>query len=467
MAEVMGRATGYGGGKSGTLHVSAKERGVILTSTIVGGELSLAPGVALSLSTKGSDAVVACFFGDGAACEGIFHEALNLAAVWKLPVLFVCENNEWQAFVHRRDRPARHRPSGHRLRLRRGLPVALPRPAHDPRLRLRRTHAMRTITPYEAIGEALAEEMRRDATVLAFGEGIATKRHDLVAGFGAARVRNTPLAEGIIAGTAAGAAATGLRPVVDLLFAPFLTFSMKEIVNSAGKLRILSGGQFSFPMVAMAMTGAGWGVGAQHNHNVEAWFVHSPGLKVVMPSAAADFKGLMKAAIRDDNPVLFFLDVALLHTPGEVPEGDHVVPLGKAAIRRPGTDVTLVSYAKTVHNCVAAAETLAAEGISAEVIDLRSLKPWDEEAVLASVRKTGRMVVVHEASRTCGVGAEIAATVAEKAFDSLRAPVVRLAGPDAPAASSWVLEQAFVPQADAVADAARRAETRALALATA
>lgn len=326
---------------------------------------------------------------------------------------------------------------------------------------------MKTMTPYDALGEALAEEMRRDTTVLAFGEGIATKRHDLVAEFGAARIRNTPLAEGIIAGTAAGAAATGLRPVVDLLFAPFLTFAMDELVNSAGKLRFLSGGQFSFPMVALAMTGAGWGVGAQHNHNVEAWFAHSPGLKVVMPSTAADFKGLLKSSIRDDNPVAFFLDVALLHAPGEVPEGEHLVPLGKAAIRRPGADVTLVSYAKTVHSCLTAAETLAAEGVSAEVIDLRTIKPWDEEAVLASVRKTGRLVVVHEASRTCGFGAEIAATVAEKAFDALKAPVVRLAGPDAPAASSWVLEQAFVPQADAIAAAARSAMARSMVLATA
>ena len=326
---------------------------------------------------------------------------------------------------------------------------------------------MKSMTPYDAIGEALAEEMRRDATVLAFGEGIATKRQDLVGEFGSARIRNTPLAEGIIAGTAAGAAATGLRPVVDLLFAPFLTFAMDELVNSAGKLRFLSGGQFSFPMVALAMTGAGWGVGAQHNHNVEAWFAHSPGLKVVMPSTAADFKGLLKSAIRDDNPVAFFLDVALLHAPGEVPEGEHLVPLGKAAIRRPGSDVTLVSYAKTVLGCLAAAETLAAEGISAEVIDLRTIKPWDEEAVLASVRKTGRLVVVHEASRTAGFGAEIAATVAERVFDALKAPIVRLAGPDAPAASSWVLEQAFVPQADAIAGAARSAVARSMVLATA
>lgn len=242
---------------------------------------------------------------------------------------------------------------------------------------------------------------------------------------------------------------------------------MDELVNSAGKLRFLSGGQFSFPMVALAMTGAGWGVGAQHNHNVEAWFAHSPGLKVVMPSTAADFKGLLKSSIRDDNPVAFFLDVALLHAPGEVPEGEHVVPLGKAAIRRAGSDVTLISYAKTVLGCLAAAETLAAEGISAEVIDLRTIKPWDEEAVLASVRKTGRLVVVHEASRTAGFGAEIAATVAEKAFEALRAPIVRLAGPDAPAASSWVLEQAFVPQADAIAGAARTTVARAMVLATA
>lgn len=323
---------------------------------------------------------------------------------------------------------------------------------------------MKQITPYDAIGEALAEEMRRDPRVLAFGEGIATKRRDLVEEFGPLRVRNTPLAEGIIAGTAAGAAATGLRPVVDLLFAPFLTFSMDELVNSAGKLRFLSGGQFSFPLVALAMTGAGWGVGAQHNHNLEAWFVHSPGLKVVMPSTAADFKGLLKASIRDENPVVFFLDIGLLHSPGEVPEGDHLVPLGKAAVRREGSDVTLVSYAKTSLSCLKAAEALGAEGISAEVIDLRTLKPWDEEAVLGSVAKTGRLVVVHEASRTAGFGAEVAATVAEKAFDALRAPVVRLCGPDAPAAASWALEQAFVPQADAIAESARKLVARTGAL---
>ncbi|MEC4719338.1 pyruvate dehydrogenase complex E1 component subunit beta [Noviherbaspirillum sp. CPCC 100848] len=315
---------------------------------------------------------------------------------------------------------------------------------------------MNKMTVNEAIGQALAEEMRRDPRVLMFGEGVATKRPELVNEFGAKRVRNTPLAEGIIAGTAAGAAATGLRPVVDLLFAPFLCFAMDEIVNSAGKLRYLSGGQFEFPMVVMAMTGAGWTVGAQHNHNLEAWFVHSPGLKVVMPSNAADFKGLLKAAIRDDNPVLFFIDLALGYVPGDVPENEHVIPLGKAAVARVGSDVTIVSYAKMVGSCLQAAEALAAEGISAEVIDLRSLKPLDEEAILRSVRRTGRLLVVHEASRMCGVGAEISAIVSEQAFDALKAPIVRLTGPDAPAASSYPLEQAFLPQPGAIADAARR-----------
>ncbi|MBL8407870.1 MAG: alpha-ketoacid dehydrogenase subunit beta [Candidatus Accumulibacter sp.] len=305
-------------------------------------------------------------------------------------------------------------------------------------------------TPYETIAAAIAEEMRRDPTVLMFGEGVATKRHDLLSEFGSARIRNTPLAEAIIAGTAVGAAASGLRPVIDLLFAPFLCYAMDPLVNSAGKLRFMSGGQFSFPLVTLAMTGSGWGVGAQHNHNNEAWFVHSPGIKVVMPSNAADCKGLLKAAIRDDNPVLFFIDLALLHQPGEVPEGEHLLALGTAATLRSGTDVTLVSYGKTVGNCLAAATTLATIGIAAEVIDLRSLKPLDEDAILASVRKTGRLVVVHEAARMAGLGAEIAALAAEKAFAALRAPVLRLGGPDAPAAASFPLEQAYAPSAAAI-----------------
>jgi pyruvate dehydrogenase E1 component beta subunit len=312
------------------------------------------------------------------------------------------------------------------------------------------------MTVNDAIGLALAEEMRRDPRVIMFGEGVATKRQDLLKEFGAERIRNTPLAEGIIAGTAVGAAATGLRPVVDLLFAPFLCYAMDEIVNSAGKLRYISGGQFSFPLVVMAQTGGGWGVGAQHNHNLEAWFVHSPGLKVVMPSTADDFRGLLKSSIRDENPVMFFTDMTLGYQPGEVSEADAAIPLGQAAIRRAGRDVTIVSYSKSVHTCVAAAQQLESMNVAAEVIDLRTLKPLDEATILASVRKTGRLLVVTEASGVCGVAAEIAALAADKAFKALRAPVARLTGPDAPAPSSYALEQAFIPTVEGVVGAVRR-----------
>lgn len=305
---------------------------------------------------------------------------------------------------------------------------------------------MTRMTVEQAIHQALAEEMQRDPRVLLLGEGVATKHRDLVVSFGAGRVRNTPLAEAIVAGTAVGAAASGLRPVVDLLFAPFLTYAMDALVNSAGKLRALSGGQFEFPLVTLAMTGSGWCVGAQHNHNLEAMFVHAPGLKVVMPSTPADFKGLMKAAIRDADPVVFFTDLGLLHQEGEVPDGEHVVPLGRAAVRRAGRDVTFVAYAKTVGICLAAADALASDGIDAEVIDLRTLKPLDTDSVLASIAKTGRLVVVTEASGLCGVAAEIAALAATRALHRLRAPVP----------ASWALEQAAVPQPDAVAEAVRR-----------
>lgn len=313
---------------------------------------------------------------------------------------------------------------------------------------------MPKLSTYAAIEQALAEEMRRDPTVLVFGEGVATKRRALLDEFGAERVRNTPLAEAIIAGTAAGAAATGLRPVVDLLFAPFLTYAMDALVNSAGKLRFMSGGQFSFPLVAIAMTGGGWCVGAQHNHNIEAWFAHSPGVKVVMPSTPSDYRGLLKAAIRDDNPVLFFVDIGLLYAEETGAPVADAIPLGTAAVRRAGTDVTLVSYGKTVNACLQAAAGLDRRGIDAEVIDLRTIKPLDEAAVLASARKTGRVIAVHEASRTCGVGAEIAALVSEHAFGALRAPVVRLTGPDAPAAASYPLEQAYSPQPESIETAA-------------
>jgi acetoin:2,6-dichlorophenolindophenol oxidoreductase subunit beta len=322
---------------------------------------------------------------------------------------------------------------------------------------------MSVLTMNDAITAALTEEMRRDSRVIMFGEGAAFKHRDLQTEFGVHRVRNTPLAEAIIAGTAVGAAASGLRPVVDLLFTPFLTLSMDALINHAGKLRYVSGGQFEFPLVVLAMTGSGWNLGAQHNHNLEAMFVHAPGLKVVMPSNPSDCKALLKAAIRDNNPVLFFTDIALGSMTGEVRDDEYLVPLGKAAIARKGSDVTLVSYGKTVNLCLEAADQLADGGFSAEVIDLRTLKPLDEGTVLRSVHKTGRLIIVHEANRLCGIGAEIAAMVSEKAFDALNAPIVRLTGPDAPSASSWMLEQAACPQVGTIREAVLRLVEQAAA----
>jgi len=314
---------------------------------------------------------------------------------------------------------------------------------------------MPQITYNDAIVQALTEEMQRDSRVLIFGEGVATLQPQWVAQFSKERVRNTPLSEAIIAGTAVGAAATGLRPIVDMLYAPFLTYAMDAIVNSAGKLRYMSGGQFEFPLVVLVKTGAGWGVGAQHSHNLEAWFAHSPGIKVVMPSNAADAKGLLKSAIRDDNPVLFFSDMTLGFNPDEVAAGDDaLIPLGQAAVVRTGEDVTLISYSKCVHTCLQAAEQLASEGIAAEVIDLRTLKPLDETTVLVSARKTGRVVVVHEAGPFCSIGSEISALISEKAFSALKASIRRISSPDVPTPASHVLEQAFIPQVSTIAEAA-------------
>lgn len=313
---------------------------------------------------------------------------------------------------------------------------------------------MKSMPAQQALMAGLFEEMQRDERVMILGEGVATLHGHLTQAFGADRVRNTPLSEAIMAGCAVGAAASGLRPVVDMLYAPFLTYAMDALVNSAGKLRYMSGGQFSFPLVVLAQTGSGWGVGAQHSHNLEAWFVHSPGLKVVMPSCAADFKGLLKSAIRDDNPVVFLTDMTLGVEEGDVPDhADWIVPLGQAAVRRSGRDVTLVSYAKSVQTCLQAADRLAEQQIEAEVIDLRSLKPLDMTTVLSSLRKTGRLVVVHEAGPMCGVGAEVAAQVAEHGYRWLKAPIRRLTSPDVPTPASHALERLFAPSVDAVVSA--------------
>ena len=283
----------------------------------------MAPGVALAqqLGQGEPGGIVAVFFGDGAACEGIFHESLNLAVQWELPLLYVCENNQWQAFVHRRETMPEDGigawARGH------GLPVCS-------------IDGNDVETVYAAALDAVAQIRADGRPRFIELQTYRQRGHFEPDDQGAARVRNTPLAEAIIAGTAVGAAASGLRPVIDLLFAPFMAYAVDALVNSAGKLRYLSGGQYSFPLVAMGLTGTGWCVGAQHNHNLEAMFVHAPGLKVVMPAEPADARGLLRSAIRDDNPVLFFTDLGLLHQEGEVPRTTrtHLVSIGQAAVRR-------------------------------------------------------------------------------------------------------------------------------------
>ncbi|HYH97301.1 alpha-ketoacid dehydrogenase subunit beta [Hyalangium sp.] len=315
---------------------------------------------------------------------------------------------------------------------------------------------MKTLTMLQAIEEAIFEEMARDPRVLTFGEGATVKWSQLRQAYGPKRVRTTPLSEGIIAGTAVGASAMGLRPVVDLLYAPFLTYAMEPLINSAGKQRYMSGGQFSFPLVVLVSTGVVPFYGAHHCHNLEAWFAHASGIKVVMPSSAAEAKGLLKSAIRDDNPVIFFHDIPLEHVPGQIPEGEHLIPIGKAAVVREGQSATVITYGRLVQTALEAAATLAEQGVSVEVIDLRTIKPLDEEAVLASVRKTGRLVVVHEASGTCGVGAELAAIVAGKAFSALKGPILRLTGPDTPVPASPPLANMFAPQAPQIIQAVQQ-----------
>jgi len=313
---------------------------------------------------------------------------------------------------------------------------------------------MQTMTSQQALIAALHRAMAADERVIFLGEGVATKNPELLAAFGAERVRNTPLAEASIAGCAVGAAAMGLRPVVDLLFSPFLMLAMDALVNSAGKLGALSGGQFEFPMVVLAQTGAGWSLGAQHNHNLEALFAHVPGLQVLMPSTPADTAGLLTGALGQPRPSLLFSDIGLAHAPGDV-NGDELLLPGRAAVRRRGDALTLVGYGKTVGHCLTAAQTLQAEGVEAEVIDLRSLKPLDTATVLASVRRTGRLLCVTEASGLCGLAAELCAVVGEQAWAHLKAPPQRLTGPDAPALASWPLERAAVPQPEQIASRAR------------
>jgi pyruvate/2-oxoglutarate/acetoin dehydrogenase E1 component len=312
---------------------------------------------------------------------------------------------------------------------------------------------MREIMYRDAIREALAEEMRRDPTVFLMGEDVAVHGGNflvttgLYEEFGEDRVFDTPLSESAIVGAGVGAAMMGMRPVVEIMFADFVTIAMDAIVNHAAKVNYMSGGDVTAPMVIrLAAYGAGRRSGAHHSQSIESYLTNVPGLTIVAPSTAYDAKGLLKTSIRTSNPVLFLEHKMLYAKKGEVPEGEYLLPLGVADVKRQGTSLTLVSYGRMVDVSLAAARTLEKEGISVEVIDLRSLQPLDEETILASVRKTGHLVIVHEAPVRGGFGGEVAAVVAEKALGYLDAPILRVGAPWVPVPFSPTLEDAYVPQ---------------------
>lgn len=317
------------------------------------------------------------------------------------------------------------------------------------------------INTIQAINQAIADAMAEDDTVIVLGEDVADPEEGGVVGvtkglstrFGEHRVRSTPISEQAIVGAAIGSSLVGYKPVAEIMLMNFTTVAMDMIVNHAAKLRFMSGGQTHVPIVIRTMTGTGMGSGGQHCDYLEAWFAHTAGLKVVAPSNPADAYGLMRAAIKDPDPVIFIEAIMNYWTPGTAPESGAILPIGKANVVKEGSDVTLISYSRVFGEALAAVEAIEAAGVSVEVIDLRTISPWDKETVFASVAKTGRCVIAHEAVTQFGVGAEIAATLSSEFFGKLKGPVIRLGAPYAPVPFSKPLESAYAPNAKRIADA--------------
>jgi 2-oxoisovalerate dehydrogenase E1 component len=572
MAELMGRATGYCQGLGGSMHVADMERNILGANGIVGAAMPLSVGAGLAIKLRGGDQVVIAFFGDGANNQGIFHESLNLATVWRLPVLFVCENNQYAlstSYKHTtavdsvatrataygipgvridgNDVLAVHAAVGEAVeRARSGLGPSLiealtwrwgqhsmranlpdPRSAEDMAAWIARDpiqqfgellsgrevftgaelaardaaareeiddavafaeaspepepavltaavyapHAAhveptergtREVTFAQALNEAMAQEMERDSSVFLMGEdvadtgGIFQVSKGLLERFGRERVRDTPISEATFCGAGVGAAIAGMRPIVEVQIFDFVTLMMDMLVNQAAKFRYMLGGRPTVPLVVRGPQGGGIRLAAQHSQSLEAWFAHVPGLVVVAPSSAYDAKGLLIAAIRDDNPVIFLEHKLLYLGQAEpVPEAPYAIPLGKAMVRRPGTDVTIVATQMMVSQALQAATRLEADGLSAEVIDPRTLKPLDLDMIVASVKRTNRLVVVHEGWRFGGFGGEIAASVTEAAFDWLDAPVARVGALDVPMPFNDRLERIVIPSAERIVAAVK------------
>ena len=321
---------------------------------------------------------------------------------------------------------------------------------------------MKEVFYWQAINEAMCEEMERDERVFLMGEdvgffgGAMRVSRDMYDRFGGKRVMDTPLAETSIIGAALGCALTGLRPIAEIMFIDFTGICFDQIVNQVAKIRYMLGGQVTVPMVIRTQGGAGKGGAAQHSQSWEALFSHIPGLKVVMPSTPYDAKGLLKSAIREDNPVMYIEHKGLYNTKGTIPEEEYMIPIGKADVKRDGTDVTIVAHSRTTLQALEAADKLASEdGVQAEIIDLRTIAPLDEETIFASVRKTGRLVCFEECHRNHGIGAEVAARVVSECFDYLDAPIARVAAMDIPIPCAQELEKAMLPSVDQVVAAVR------------
>jgi pyruvate dehydrogenase E1 component beta subunit len=321
---------------------------------------------------------------------------------------------------------------------------------------------MAVITMREALNQAMREEMRRDPAVFLLGEEVGQYQgaykvtQGLVQEFGEWRVRDTPIAEEAITGVAVGAAFVGMRPIAEMMTFNFSILALDQIVNHAAKYRYMSGGQIRCPLVLRGPSGAAAQVAAQHSQAFESWYSHVPGLVVAMPSTPKDAKGLLKSAIRDDNPVIFLENEVLYNLKGEVPDEEYTIPLGLGDVKRPGKDATIVAWSRSAQVALQAAELLAKEGVEAEVVDPRTLRPLDEDVIFDSVRKTNRCVVVEEGWRYAGFGAEVADRVQRECFDDLDAPVIRVTAADVPMPYSKMLEKAYLPQPERVAEAVKQ-----------
>jgi 2-oxoisovalerate dehydrogenase E1 component len=573
-AELFGRQTGCSRGRGGSMHLFAPEVGMMGTSGIVGPCILQAAGAGYSFKLLKSDRVAVAFFGDGAVNNGAFHEGLNLAGIWKLPVLFVCENNEFATevpFAYSAGHPGvasraasyglpgvevdgndvravwetageavrrarigdggtllecktyRTRPHAEgmgdftyrtreevaawkarcpverirRLVLEQGLATeaelsaveaevkervddarrfaeASPWPdaasatthvfadaATAPRKELPAGGPVREITFMQATLDALAEEMEKNPAIFVLGEGIGKRGGNFrtTAGlydrFGPERLCDTPISERGFVGLSTGAGMTGTRPVIDFMFLDFILDAFGEIVNQIAKIQYMSSGRLQMPVLLRGCIGIGNSAATHHSGNYYSLFANIPGLRVVVPSTPADAKGLLKRALNCPDPVLFLEHRGLLAVKGPVPEGDYEIDFGRASVVREGTDVTVVALALMVHHAAKACAELEKEGVSVELIDPRTVAPLDVETILQSVRKTGRLLVVDEAFAPCGVGAEIAAYLADQGFDQLDAPIRRLNGAQAPTPYSPPLEAAVVPNPETIAQAIR------------